>query len=82
MTTNSRGFDLGAFIAVVALGVFLTVLFFFIGGLVFSLVWGIFVVPVFGLPTISIAEGAAAIILLWLTGWALRGGTSRTKKDD
>jgi len=81
MTTNKK-LDSGGCMTVLAFAVFLTVAFFIIGGWLFSTLWAAFVVPVFGLPTIDIGQGIAAIILLWLSGWALRGNaTSRPKVD-
>ena len=68
--------------ALVAFGFFLLVAFFLIGGWAVSVAWGSFVVPVFGLPSIDIGQGISAIILVYMTGWALRGVSQRKATKD
>lgn len=46
---------------------------FFVVGWVFMVSWNLFMAAAFGLPTISLMSGVAAVILLSLIGGLLRG---------
>lgn len=72
----------GVILVGLALAVFLAVLVIIVGGWLFAWAWGSFMVAAFGLPTITTSEGIAAMIMLYVGGWAtgLRRGTT-TKSD-
>jgi len=57
---------------VLAFGVFAIVVFLILGGWLFSVAWGAFAAPVFGLPVIDIGQGVAALTLIWLAGIAFK----------
>ena len=62
-----------------AAAIFIGVLFILLGGWAFMWAWNIFIVPVFAMPVIDIWMGWGALVLLYLTGYALGFRKSSTR---
>lgn len=63
--------DWGIVILGVVGAVALAILIVLIGGWLFSIAWNSFMVVAFALPVITVAEGIAGMLLLYLSGLAL-----------
>ena len=73
MTSKSSNLSFGDFLVAVAVVLFIAFLVILFGGWILSMAWAEFMVPVFGLPGISIAQGMWAIAGFTVAGWAFRG---------
>lgn len=54
-----------------AAAIFLSVVIILIGGFAWAWAWNTFAVVAFGLTAIETIDGVAAMVLLFLSGWAL-----------
>jgi len=72
--------DITGIIAVIALVVFLAVVVLLAAAWLFTLGWSAFMVPVFGLPSIDIAQAVSLFFMVWLVGRIFSGLRPNSKK--
>lgn len=68
---DNEATDWGMVILGIVGAVALAILIVLIGGWFFSIAWNAFMVAAFALPVISVAEGVAGMLMLYLSGVAL-----------
>lgn len=79
-TKQTKQIDWSTLLMGVVAAFALFVLVVLLGGWVFSLSWNIFMVGAFAMPTITIAEGVNAIVILYIVGYVLGFRRNNTLK--
>lgn len=69
--TNNKQTDWGIVLMGVAAAFFVAVVVVIVGGWAFAWAWNTTIVPVFSTIELTTVQGIAAMLLLWLSGWAL-----------
>lgn len=77
--TSDKTADWGIIAVGIVGAIALAILIVLIGGWFFSIAWNSFMVAAFALPVITVAEGIAGMLLLYLSGMALGLRRNRSK---